>query len=141
MRLWKSEGNVVSPPRAVGSYSRILSWGGSSRCGFKEGCSNVGWRIDGSDWGHGEVRGPLRRLQLSPAPGVIQQEGRAQPFPSPFSSFFTLFLSHVPLPGLQSLSDELRGALHGCLAAPTRLLIWLLLERTQRNEGQTLRAA
>lgn len=68
-----------------------------------------------------EVRGPLRRLQLSPFPGVIQQEGTAQPFPSPFSSFFALFLSHVPLLGLQSLSDELQGALHGCLAAPTRL--------------------
>lgn len=38
-----------------------------------------------------EVKGPLRRLQLRPAPGVIQQEGTAQPFPLPFSSFFTLF--------------------------------------------------
>lgn len=85
-----------------------------------------------------EVRGPMRRLQPRPAPGMIQQEGTAQPFPSPFSSFFTLFLSHVPL---QSLSDELQEALHGCLAAPTRLFIWLLLERTQSDEGQTCRAA
>ena len=85
-----------------------------------------------------EVKGPLRRLQPRLAPGVIQQEGTAQPFPLPFSSFFTLFLSHVPP---QSLSDELQGALHGCLAAPTRLSIWLLLERRQRDEGQTRRAA
>ena len=40
MRLWESEESVVSLPRAVGSYSRILSWGGSSRCGFKEGGSS-----------------------------------------------------------------------------------------------------
>ena len=31
-----------------------------------------------------EVKGPLRRLQPRLAPGVIQQEGTAQPFPLPF---------------------------------------------------------
>lgn len=40
VRFWESEENLASPPRVVGSYSRVLSRGGASRCGLKEGDSS-----------------------------------------------------------------------------------------------------
>lgn len=92
MRLWKSEENVVSPPRAVGSYSRVLSWGGSSRCGFKEGCSNAGWRIDGSDWGQEGGEGTTEEAAAESCPGSDSAGGHGPALP------FTFFLLLRPVP-------------------------------------------